>query len=44
MSLVKVMTNREGRANIGLGLERQSNVAWGANMPSMPTDFTDPCL
>lgn len=44
MSLVKVMTNGVGESEHGLGLERPSHATWGANMPSMPADFTDPQL
>lgn len=47
MSLVKVMTNggtRVKERESGVGWERQSKATWGANMPSMPADFTDPRL
>lgn len=38
MSLVKVMTNGEGRVST-VSSGRESLVTWGANMPSMLGDY-----
>lgn len=43
-SLVKAMTNGAVRWSVGRVGETHCVVAWGANMPSMPTDSTDPGL
>lgn len=44
MSLVKAMTNGAVRWSAGRVGDTRCIVAWGANMPSMPTDSTDPGL
>lgn len=41
-SLVKAMTNGAVRWSAGRVGDTHCIVAWGANMPSMPTDSTDP--
>lgn len=43
-SLVKAMTNGAVRWSAGRAGDTHCIVAWGANMPSMPTDSTDPGL
>lgn len=43
-SLVKAMTNGAVRWSAGRVGDTHCIVAWGANMPSMPTDSTDPGL